>query len=87
MKSLFTKLLDPSHHIVEIKYFTALISHRAGNKDSILRQKIYLKAIQTYCPGIKIYYGHYLTHEVKAKTVTRHLILLRFTKQKKKVPM
>jgi uncharacterized LabA/DUF88 family protein len=70
MKSLFTKLLDTSHHIFEIKYFTALISHRAGNKDSMLRQKIYLKAIQTYCPDIKIYYGHYLTHEVKAKTVT-----------------
>ena len=69
MKSLFSKLLDPTHEIIEIKYFTALISHRAANESSRLRQKVYLKAVQAYNPEIKIFYGHYLTHAVKAKTV------------------
>jgi len=69
MYSLFSKILDTSHEIVEIKYFTALISHRAGNENSMLRQKTYLKAIQAYCPHINIFYGHYLTHIIKAKHV------------------
>jgi uncharacterized LabA/DUF88 family protein len=69
IKSLFTKLLDDSHEIVEIKYFTSLISHRSGNEVSRLRQKTYIKAIEAFTPEIKIFYGHYLTHPVKAKVV------------------
>ena len=70
LKSLFTKLLDSNHEVVEIKYFTSLISYRSGNEDSMIRQKIYLKAIEAFTPEINIYYGHYLTHSVKAKVVT-----------------
>ncbi len=35
LKKLFVDLLDESHEIVAIKYFTAYISSRAGNENSI----------------------------------------------------
>lgn len=70
LKSLFMNILDASHEIVSIKYFTAPISSRGGNNDSRLRQKIYLKAIEAFIPELKIYHGHYLTHPVKAKVVS-----------------
>ncbi len=70
LKKLFTELLDDSHEIVTIKYFTAHISSRQGNHDSMIRQKIYLKAIESFTPELKIYHGHYLTHSIKAKVAT-----------------
>ncbi|OGV36041.1 MAG: NYN domain-containing protein [Legionellales bacterium RIFCSPHIGHO2_12_FULL_35_11] len=69
LKNLFLKLLDESHSICKIKYFTALISSREDNNESRLRQKYYLQALTHYIPEIEIYYGHYLTHEVSAKVV------------------
>lgn len=69
LKKLFINLLDESHEIVTIKYFTAYISSRAGNEDSRLRQRYYLQAIEAFIPELEIYYGHYLTHPVKAKVV------------------
>lgn len=64
-KSLFTKILSAEHHITQIKYFTALVS---GKYDSSkpMKQQVYLRALETYIPEIKIYYGHFLTHEVFA---------------------
>ena len=70
LKALFSNLLDSSHQIQKIKYFTAHISSREGNNDSRLRQKYYLQAIAHYIPELKIHYGHYLTHEINAKVVT-----------------
>lgn len=67
--SLFSILLDDSHTITKIKYYTADISSRAGNEDSRLRQKYYLQAISKYTANIEIYKGHYLTHKIKAKNV------------------
>lgn len=69
LKKLFVGLLDDSHEICRIKYYTATISSREGNLPSRLRQKYYLQAISHYIPEIEIHYGHYLTHEVKAKVV------------------
>lgn len=64
-----TNLLDSTHQIEKIKYYTAHISSRDGNNDSRLRQKYYLQAIERYIPEVEIYYGHYLTHEISAKVV------------------
>lgn len=69
LHTLFSKLLGEKHEIVEIKYFTALISSRADNEESMLRQKYYLQALEAYHPKTEIIYGHYLTHEVMAKRV------------------
>lgn len=69
LKALFNSLLDSSHDIQKIKYYTATISSRDGNEASRFRQKYYLQALEKYIPEIEIYYGHYLTHEITAKVV------------------
>lgn len=67
LQALFNKLLGVHHHITEIKYFTARVSSREGDPDAPNRQNAYLKALEAYIPNISIYYGHFLTHHVKAK--------------------
>ena len=69
LKKLFVSLLDDSHEILKIKYYTATISSRDGNLPSRLRQKYYLQAISHYIPELEIHYGHYLMHEISAKVV------------------
>ncbi len=69
LKALFINLLESSHNIQKIKYYTAPISSRDGSEASRFRQKYYLQALESYIPEIEIYYGHYLTHEVSAKVV------------------
>lgn len=69
LMSLFKKLLDPSHEICKIKYFTALVAVRELDQQSQLHQKYYLQALQAYIPQIEIYYGHFLTNVAKAKVV------------------
>lgn len=69
LKTLFQKLLQDHHDIVKIKYFTALISARKGNDESMLRQKYYLQALESYIPEIEIFYGHYLTNKIQARLV------------------
>lgn len=64
-KSLFQKLLTSDNPIVQIKYFTALVSGKYNSQKPI-KQQTFLRALQTYIPEINIYYGHFLTHEVSA---------------------
>jgi uncharacterized LabA/DUF88 family protein len=53
--------LLPRNNILEIKYFTALISGRPGDPDQPNRQQIYLRALRTI-PNLKIIYGHFFEH-------------------------
>ncbi|HAT1821256.1 NYN domain-containing protein [Legionella pneumophila serogroup 1] len=69
LKRLFENLLDSSHQIDKIKYYTAHISSRNDNDSSRARQRYYLNALEKYIPEIEIYYGHYLTHKINAKVV------------------
>lgn len=71
LKLLFQLLLKPYHDIKAIKYYTARISARSNNQASLLRQKIYLKAIQNHIKELSIYYGHHLTHSVKLPLANR----------------
>ena len=57
------KLLLPHDDILQIKYFTALVTSRPTNPDQAARQQTYLRAIQTI-PNLQIIYGHFLTHEI-----------------------
>lgn len=57
------QLLLPKNQIVEIKYFTALISARPGDPDQPNRQQMYLRALRTI-PNLEIIYGHFLEHEI-----------------------
>ena len=57
------ELLLPKNHIVEIKYFTALVRARSNDPDQPVRQQLYLRALRTL-PGVSIHLGHFLSHEI-----------------------
>ncbi|MEZ4657773.1 MAG: NYN domain-containing protein [Caldilineaceae bacterium] len=56
-------LLLPNHDVVQVKYFTALVTPRPANPDQATRQQTYLRALQTI-PNLQIIYGHFLSHEI-----------------------
>ncbi len=58
-----SRLLLPAHDILQIKYFTALVTSRTANPDQAIRQQTYLRALQTI-PNLQIIYGHFLSHEI-----------------------
>jgi len=62
-KKLFEYLLDPSHQIISIKYFTAMVTGKI-DPDQPIRQKTYLRALRKYIPEISVYYGKFLSHNV-----------------------
>lgn len=64
-KSLFQKLPSSQNQIIQIKYFTALVSGKY-NLQKPIKQQTFLRALKTFLPEFKIYYGHFLTHEVFA---------------------
>lgn len=84
LKSLFSKMLNDSHKICKIKYFTALVVDRKGDEKSRLHQKYYLRALETVIPEVEIHYGHYLTHEVKAKVAKPPPEFIRILKTEEK---
>lgn len=64
-KSLFQNLLTSTNEIIQIKYFTALVSGK-HNAQKPIKQQTFLRALKKFIPEIEIYYGHFLTHEVFA---------------------
>jgi len=64
-KSLFQKLLSTKNQIIQINYFTALVSGK-HNPQKPIKQQTFLRALKSFIPEIEIYYGHFLTHEVFA---------------------
>ena len=57
------QLLLPRNTIIQIKYFTALVSARPDDPNQTVRQQVYLRALATL-PNVSIHYGHFLTHEI-----------------------
>lgn len=64
LKALFQKMLNSSHDICAIKYYTAKISTR-DDLQAPIRQASYIRALKKHIPEFSVYYGHYLTHAVK----------------------
>ncbi len=62
-KKLFGYLLDPSHQIISIKYFTAIVTGKIDPEQPV-RQKTYIRALKKYIPEISVYYGKFLSHNV-----------------------
>jgi uncharacterized LabA/DUF88 family protein len=62
-KKLFESLLAPSHQILSIKYFTAIVTGKI-DPDQPIRQKTYIRALKKYIPEISVYYGELLSHNV-----------------------
>ncbi|MFZ5809829.1 MAG: NYN domain-containing protein [Chloroflexota bacterium] len=57
------RLLLPCDQIERIKYFTALVTPRKSDPDKPIRQRLYLRALQTI-PNLEIIYGSFLSNEV-----------------------
>ena len=57
------RLLLPNDQIYRIKYFTALVEARPNDPDQPVRQKTFLRALQTI-PNLEIILGTFLSHEV-----------------------
>lgn len=57
------QLLLPKNQVVQLKYFTAVVTGRPKDPDQPNRQRLYLRALQTL-PGLEIIYGRFLEHRV-----------------------
>ena len=64
--SLFEKVLQPRHEILRVKYFTARVSGWHADPSKPQRQDVYLRALQHYRPQVEVYFGHFLSHTVRA---------------------
>ena len=64
--ALFENVLQPHHDILAIKYFTARVSGTVVDPSKPQRQDVYLRALRQYRPQIEVYFGHFLTHAVRA---------------------
>ncbi|MBY0113081.1 MAG: NYN domain-containing protein [Phycisphaerales bacterium] len=62
------RMLLPSHEIVRIRYFTAIVSAREPGDQSPVNQNVYLRALRT-CPFLSVHLGHFLTHVKKLPLV------------------
>ena len=55
--------LLPHDDIMQIKYFTALVTPRPTDPDQPARQQLFLRALQTI-PNLEIVFGTFLSHEI-----------------------
>ena len=62
---LFSNLLNAENRIDKIKYFTTMVSGKLDVNKPI-RQETYIRALKKHIPEIDIYYGHFLSSEIKA---------------------
>lgn len=76
------KSLLRRNQIVQIKYFTALVTGRPKDPDQPNRQQVYLRALRTL-PNLEIIYGHFMEHEIlmpvahPAPGVPRHVWVIK----------
>ena len=64
--ALFQTVLGSRYDILKIKYFTARVSDTPNNPSKSQRQNVYLRALQHYRPEVEVYFGHFLSHKVRA---------------------
>lgn len=65
LKQLFCSILNSSHDIRKIKYFTTKVSGKFDANQPI-RQETYIRAIEHYIPEVEVHYGHFLSSPIKA---------------------
>ncbi|MBF0508884.1 MAG: NYN domain-containing protein [Deltaproteobacteria bacterium] len=68
-KKLFSMTLAQHNQILKIKYFTALVNPTETDPDKQLRQRSFIRALETYLPEIEVHYGHFLTTELNVQLV------------------
>ena len=66
LPALLATVLQPHHDILTIKYFTARVSGTPAEPSKPQRQDVYLRALRRYRPEVEVYFGHFLSHRVRA---------------------
>jgi len=69
LPALFAKVLQPHHDILTVKYFTARVSSTPVDQSKPQRQDVYLRALRRHRPEVEVYFGHFLSHQVRAPLV------------------
>ena len=69
LPALFAKILQPHHEILTVKYFTARVSATSADRSKPQRQDLYLRALRTYRPEVEVYFGHFLSNQVRMPLV------------------
>ena len=62
--ALFQKVLGPQNTLIKIKYFTARVKPSTRDPHVNVRQDVYLRALQAYCPLVELHFGHFLRHRI-----------------------
>lgn len=62
--ALFQRVLGPQNKLVKVKYFTARVQPTPNDPTVNVRQDTYLRALQSHCPLIELYFGHFLRHKI-----------------------
>ena len=66
LPALLATVLQPHHDILTVKYFTARVSGTPADPSKPQRQDVYLRALRRYRPEVEVYFGHFLSHKVRA---------------------
>ena len=66
---LLCQALVPTHRVNRIRYFTTLVQGRVGNPQRPIRQRMYLRALETI-PDLTIHYGQFRDRRKFRRLVT-----------------
>ena len=66
LPALLATVLQSHHDILTVKYFTARVSGTSAEPSKPQRQDVYLRALRRYRPEVEVYFGHFLSHRVRA---------------------
>ncbi|MDE0253509.1 MAG: NYN domain-containing protein [Rhodospirillaceae bacterium] len=66
LPALFARVLQPHHEILKVKYFTARVSGTPADRSKPQRQEVYFRALRRFRPEVEMYFGHFLSHPVRA---------------------
>ncbi len=66
LPAMCAAVLQPRHDIQRVKYFTARVSGTGADQSKPQRQDVYLRALRSYRPEVEVYFGHFLSHKIRA---------------------
>ena len=66
---LLCKALIPTHQVNRIRYFTTLVQARTRNPQRSIRQRMYIRALETI-PGLTVHYGQFQDRRIFRPLVT-----------------
>ena len=66
LQAFSESFLRPGMRLISVKYFTAITPKNVGGSKQ--RQDIYLKALQTHCDRLEIFYGRFLSKSRRCPT-------------------